>query len=175
MDIFDLYSKIYNCKICSKLAILEANKNKFKYGGYINAKYMWIAQNPGYVINKKTECVFPINNNNNSEQDKFTKYLDDIGMYELSYFTNLVKCSTINNIKPNDEEISNCFNYIEHEINIIKPKIIITLGNLAKNIINNKYKDIKIYNLYHPTYVFSYNKNLIDSYKKQILNIFNTN
>ncbi|QKQ99670.1 uracil-DNA glycosylase [Metallosphaera tengchongensis] len=48
---------------------------------------------------------------------------------ESVYITNLVKCRPPNNRDPEKEEIDACSPYLIAEINVIKPRIIVTLGS----------------------------------------------
>ena len=45
--------------------------------------------------------------------------------------TNVIKCRTPNNTKPTDEEIENCRPWLRRQIKLLKPKVIVTLGNPA--------------------------------------------
>ncbi len=56
------------------------------------------------------------------------------------YITNVVKCIPPNNL-PTQEEIETCTSlYLEKQIEKINPKLIICLGNIAKDYIFQKYK-----------------------------------
>jgi len=46
------------------------------------------------------------------------------------WITNIIKCKTINNRKPRLEEIVSCSGYIEKEIAMGKPKVVIALGSV---------------------------------------------
>jgi DNA polymerase len=48
---------------------------------------------------------------------------------EKVFITNIVKCRPPNNREPSTEEIKTCSPYLDRQIRIIKPKIIVTLGN----------------------------------------------
>ncbi|MDI6856282.1 MAG: uracil-DNA glycosylase [Candidatus Thermoplasmatota archaeon] len=60
------------------------------------------------------------------------------------YITNVVKCRPPKNRKPTEEEIKTCLSYLKRQIAIIKPRIIVLLGNVAiqtlldKNLISTK-------------------------------------
>lgn len=47
------------------------------------------------------------------------------------YIGNIVKCRPPNNRTPEDDEITTCVVFIKRQIEIIQPKVIITLGNVA--------------------------------------------
>ncbi len=50
---------------------------------------------------------------------------------EEVYITNVVKCRPPGNRLPNPDEVKMCRNYLEAEIRIIKPKIVVCLGAMA--------------------------------------------
>lgn len=70
------------------------------------------------------------------------------------YITNILKCKTINNESPSPSQTSNCIEYLFDQIKLIKPKIIITLGDSALqslvgveyNIENSRTSNILEYN-----------------------------
>lgn len=47
------------------------------------------------------------------------------------YITNVVKCRPPDNREPSDDEVEACFPYLSLQIQFIKPKLIVTLGNVA--------------------------------------------
>ncbi len=60
------------------------------------------------------------------------KLLDEIGLKrEEVYITNTLLCRPPNNRDPKPTELKNCSNRLKSEIEIIKPKAIVTLGNFA--------------------------------------------
>ena len=86
------------------------------------------------------------------------------------FLTNTVKCHPTENGKnraPNDKEIAACRPFLTKEIEIVKPKIIICVGNVAANtLIHPNFKvgeehgkifsynnDTKLMAIYHPSYV----------------------
>lgn len=50
---------------------------------------------------------------------------------EEVYITNVVKCRPPQNRDPKEEEISSCSPYLSEQLKILKPKLILTLGNFA--------------------------------------------
>lgn len=96
------------------------------------------------------------------------------------YITNIVKCfpKTASNpsLNPTEDNISCCQNYIKEQINLIKPKLIVTLGSIAtkyflgKNCggitkISGKLKqigEIKILPVLHPSYILRGNMSKSD-------------
>ena len=84
------------------------------------------------------------------------------------YITNTVKCRPPENRNPNSSEISSCAHFLDKQISLISPKVIILLGKIAaERILNTSepmgtlrakihyYKDTNIPTLvfYHPAYL----------------------
>ncbi len=47
------------------------------------------------------------------------------------YITNVVKCRPPNNRNPLPEEIASCRVFLERQVGLVSPKVIVTLGNVA--------------------------------------------
>ncbi len=59
---------------------------------------------------------------------------------EEVYIANIVKCRPPNNRNPEDIEAKNCKEYLESQINLVNPEIIVLLGSVAlKNILGKEY------------------------------------
>jgi len=121
--------------------------------------------------------------------DILTELLDSINFQrEDVYICNILKCRPPNNRNPQIDEIESCAPYLEKQIEIIKPKILGTLGNYATSYILKKYNlsneiqgiskihgkifkvktlfgEIEIIPLYHPA-VATYNANMKEVLKK---------
>ncbi len=82
------------------------------------------------------------------------------------YITNIVKCRPPNNRNPSDEEARQCVPYLERQIALIKPKVIVALGKVAaQNLLNSNgsiasmrgkihsYAGIPLIVTYHPAYL----------------------
>ncbi len=165
MSLTNLNSRIKKCKICVGLnqeASSESASTLNAPGfGDIKSKILIIGQ---------SLCGDPCINS----QIPFTEgcgiLLDEA--FDLSgirknqiYITNIVKCHPPKNRPSKAKEIKNCRGYLEEELKIAYPKIIICLGADARNhfdekaefntnqelVINNK--KIIVHFLYHPAYI----------------------
>ena len=59
---------------------------------------------------------------------------------EEVYIANIVKCRPPSNRNPEDDEAGVCLNYLRNQVILVKPKIIVLLGNIAlKNILGKEY------------------------------------
>lgn len=59
---------------------------------------------------------------------------------EEVYIANIVKCRPPGNRNPEDDEATVCLNYLRNQVILVKPKIVVLLGNVAlKNILGKEY------------------------------------
>ncbi|EKE19414.1 MAG: Phage SPO1 DNA polymerase-related protein [uncultured bacterium] len=147
---------------CSKCTF-RCGASKVVFGdGNPEAEIMFIGEAPG---KKEGETGLPFMGSSGRILDKM---LESIKLKrEDIYITNICKCRLPENRDPLPEEIHECWPWLEKQIKIIDPKIIITLGRYALNcflseakisevhgqIINIHIKKIgtrKIFPLHHP-------------------------
>ncbi len=82
------------------------------------------------------------------------------------YFTHAVKCKTLNSNTPSPSEFNSCKSYLFTQIDFIKPKIIVTLGEDAYYKVTNEsenfedvrghvidFKKYKLIPIYHPQFL----------------------
>ena len=53
----------------------------------------------------------------------------------MCYISNIVKCRPPENRDPKQEEIDSCRPYLKKQLELIKPKVIITLGNFSTRLL----------------------------------------
>lgn len=118
------------CRICpdlaDKIAVLS------EHNGNIKPKVMFIAEAPGRQGADRTRRPF----SGDKSGANFQQLLDSIELKREDIFiTNTVLCSPRKesgaNRKPTKKEMKNCTNFLERTINLINPKIIVTLGTVA--------------------------------------------
>jgi DNA polymerase len=51
------------------------------------------------------------------------------------YIGNVLKCRPPNNRDPMPDEIASCRPFLEQQVDVIKPKVIVTLGNFATKLL----------------------------------------
>ena len=92
---------------------------------------------------------------------------EEIGLTrDRCYIANVVKCRPPNNRDPFPAEIAACRPYLEEQITLIKPSVIVTLGNFATRLLLDStegiralrgsvypYRDGHLVPTYHPAYV----------------------
>jgi len=87
----------------------------------------------------------------------FERWTKKLGITEDDYYvTNAVKCRPPSNRPPRKDERLKCSGWLEKEIKIVKPKIIVPLGRIAMFALNGtrgkvtKYMGIPVFTMYHP-------------------------
>ena len=116
------------CLKCEKCPLSKSRHNVVFSDGRLNPKLMLIGEAPGYWEDMKG---LPFVGKAGQLLDKifasvgFTR--DDI------YICNTIKCRPPENRNPLPEEKSACYEYLQAQIDIIKPKIIMVCGNIALN------------------------------------------
>lgn len=147
-----------NCKLCK----LYKTRKKVVYGeGNSDAELMFIGEGPGENEDKTGR---PFVGRAGQLLDKIIKAMR-LERSEV-YIANIVKCRPPNNRNPEADEIQTCRPFLDRQIDIIKPKVIITLGAPASRTILNttetigrlrgkffKYKNIPVLPTYHPSYL----------------------
>ncbi len=151
----ELNNLIKNCQKCP----LHKSRNKFVFGiGNPDADVLIVGEGPGAEEDKQGEPFV----------GRAGKLLNDILKainFERSevYIANIVKCRPPGNRTPVTEEMDSCFPYLNKQIELIKPKLILALGLTAAQALLKKrdsltsmrgklfdYKGIKTMVTYHP-------------------------
>ena len=100
-----------------------------------NSKIMFIGEGPGA---DEDEQGIPFVGKAGKLMDQA---LSGLGIERESiYIANIVKCRPPNNRNPEKDEAIACMDYLRNQVVLIKPKIIVLLGNIAlKNILGDEY------------------------------------
>jgi len=161
--------KIKTCKSCD---LCLTNKFTPVSGrGNHNSEIIIVGESPGYY-ERKQGLPFV------GKSGKLLQYfIDRYNFTNNTYITNAVKCRPSGNRTPNKIEIEKCNKYLLAELRIIRPEIIILLGNTAIESFYHKFIPIskvsgKITNgkpmvgfLYHPAYILRNNDAVTDYIK----------
>jgi len=177
-ELRQIKKEVLNCKKCS---LYKTRTYPVIGQGNHQAKIIFIGEAPGFNEDKigRPFC------------GKAGKILDELlestGITRKDvYICNILKCRPPKNRDPDEKEIKACVPYLEKQIQIIKPKVICTLGNYSTAYILRKYnledkiqgigkihgeifsKDtVKIIPLYHPA-VATYNSNMMGVLKEDM-------
>ena len=97
------------------------------------------------------------------------------------YIANCIKCRPPENRNPKPEELLMCLPYLEKQVEIIKPKIIICLGKFAAQQLTGstlpisvlrgrtmKYREVTAIPTFHPAYLLR-NPHAADSFKEDLI------
>ena len=175
----------YQIRSCEKCGLHTTRKHALVGEGNINANIMFVALSPGTKEDVQNKMFVGPSGN------VFNKLLYTTGIKrDRVFMTNLVKCILPGNRKPKTNEIESCSWFLNNEISIIRPKVIVPLGYYATrsillkfgadpNDIAMSFKNIngqllnlemvKIYPLTHPSallYNPSFESTTMEKYKK---------
>lgn len=153
----EIASKIARCTRCT----LARTRNNVVPGmGIENPDVLVIGEGPGYDEDKQG---LPFVGKAGILLDKM---LAAIGLDRKSncYIANIVKCRPPQNRDPFPQEQDACFSFLEAQINILKPKMILCMGKISSNKMLNQeapigtlrgqifeYNNIPLMVTYHPS------------------------
>jgi DNA polymerase len=171
----NLKKQAKDCHLCQ----LSKSRTKVVFGsGNENADIMFVGEAPSSTEDSTGKAF------DGRSGEMLTKMVENVLKIsrEDIYVTNIVKCKPSNNSKPNATQAHTCQAYLQKEIELIKPKIIVALGEIAYHYLsgddselskirgilhkNNKYTLIATY---HPSHLL---RNPSD--KKLVLEDLNT-
>ena len=160
MSLEELSNQIYACKKCR---LWQGAKHGVPGEGPLNTKVMVIGQNPG-TAEDETGRPFV------GRAGKFlTKTLAENGIKREDLFiTNIVKHVSPQNRKPYPDEVKACLPYLTAQISTIKPKIIVLLGESAKDA--PRFAGIEYIQIIHPSAAMRFT-NMEDKFKAQIIEL----
>ncbi|MEM3713204.1 MAG: uracil-DNA glycosylase [Thermoproteota archaeon] len=120
---------------CKKCRLWENRTNVVFGEGDLNSKIMLIGEAPGLNEDKEGKPFVGQAGKMLNEM-----LLKAAGLERKDvYITNVVKCRPPKNREPFEDEIDACFPYLNIQIQFIKPKLIITLGNIATSTLFRKF------------------------------------
>ena len=119
--------------VCGKCELWKTRKNAVPGEGSPNSQIMFIGEAPGYWEDIKGKPFV-------GAAGKFLDtLLSEIGFSRQTVFIgNILKCRPPKNREPLPDEIQKCTPYLNSQIQIIQPKIIVTLGNYSTAYIFSK-------------------------------------
>jgi len=111
---------------CTRCALSERRTRTVPGDGSITADIMFIGEAPGYNEDRQGLPFVGAAGN------VLTQLLAGIGLRRADvYITNMLKCRPNNNRDPLNSEIAACSNYLDAQIELIDPKVIVTLGRYS--------------------------------------------
>lgn len=163
-----LARQVAACRACS---LCEQRKQAVLGVGDSNPDYLFIGEGPGAEEDAKGE---PFVGQAGKLLDSMLAALD-IARGNRVYIANAVKCRPPGNRTPETAEMAACWPYLERQIALLKPKIIVLLGKAAVHAVLHDdkslaslrgkqfdYAGIPVVVTYHPAYLL---RNLPDKAK----------
>ena len=157
-DKFKLLQEIETeIKICKKCPLYKTSNCSVAGEGFYDAELVFIGEAPGATEDKTGNPFVGLAGkllNKNLDSIKITR--KDI------WIGNIIKHRPPKNRNPSIQEIKACATYLKRQLDIIKPKLIVTLGKFALNfflpetvLLKSHGKllskaDLNIYPIYHP-------------------------
>ncbi|NJE25501.1 uracil-DNA glycosylase [Thermococcus sp. MV5] len=121
-------------KTCRKCPLGELRTNAVPGSGSYESKIMFVGEGPGYWEDQKG---LPFVGRAGKVLDEL---LESIGLTrDEVYITNIIKCRPPNNRDPTEEEIKTCSPYLDMQIDLLRPKIIVPLGRHSMSYILKKF------------------------------------
>ena len=157
-ELRELTRKIVSCEKC----ILHKTKTNYVPGeGNISPEIMFVGEGPGATEDKFGRPFI------GKAGNMLEKIIEKMGYSRDTVFIgNIVKCRPPNNRDPQKDEVEACIPFLEEQIKILKPKVIVCLGKVALNNILNthypiskvrgqlfNYMGIPVIPTYHPAFI----------------------
>ena len=153
-DYEDLINRIRSCTLCT---LSEKRTQAVPGEGSLDAGIMFVGEGPGFYEDRDGRPFV-------GPAGKFLdELLQSIGLRrETVYITNMVKCRPPNNRDPLPGEVSACRPYLDSQMEMIAPEVIVTLGrhsflkffpsqSLTKaRGRSQRWRDLTVYPIYHP-------------------------
>jgi uracil-DNA glycosylase len=112
--------------MCGRSAVLSA------HNGRVGASVLFVGEAPGRQGGDRTRVPF----SGDQSGRNFSRYLASIGLgREEVFITNSALCNprteTGANRKPTRGEVSNCSDFLRRQVEVINPRVVVTLGAVA--------------------------------------------
>ncbi len=157
-SLIELNEVVSNCNLCS----LSTNRKNILFGkGNENSDILFLGLSPSKY---EDECGELLTGNNGDMLINIIKNVLKIDINKV-YISNILKCISQKDDKNIEYHIKTCIPYLEQQIKIIKPKIIVVFGDAYKYILNNDksleeqrhkihtYNDSQLIITYHPSHL----------------------
>jgi DNA polymerase len=155
----ELKQQANNCHLCQ----LSKSRTNVVFGeGNEDAKLMFVGEGPGATEDSMGKPFV------GKSGELLTKMIENVLLLKREdvYIANIVKCRPPNNRTPHEEEAYTCLPYLQKQIELINPQIIVTLGATAYRYLTNDTTAItkirstihtqngyKLIPTYHPSYL----------------------
>ena len=171
MTLLELSKSLHNCQRC-KLAKMGRTQVVFGVGNP-HASVMFVGEAPGFNEDQQGEPFV------GAAGKLLNDLLQSAGLSRSDiYIANVIKCRPPNNRDPEPDEVETCKPFLMQQIQMIRPKLVCTLGNWAtQTLLERKVgitkvkgqsfymKDFVIFPLLHPAAAL-HQGNLLDTLKE---------
>ena len=124
----------YQIRSCQRCSLSATRKHTLPGEGNIDARIFIVALSPGAKENIANRMFV------GPSGQVLDKLFHASGISRESIFmTNLIKCMLPGNRKPEQDEIELCGKYLDDEISIIQPEVIVPLGHYAARAVLTKF------------------------------------
>ena len=122
-ELTELYQKVQVCQAC----ILSQGRTKAVPGnGPEDAQIMFIGEAPGFHEDRQGEPFV------GAAGKYLEELLEQVNIERKDvYITNVVKCRPPGNRDPQPEEVSACKAYLDKQIDLVRPQLVVTLGRFS--------------------------------------------
>ena len=119
----ELHEEVANCQDC---VLAQGRKNSVPGEGPENAEIVFIGEGPGFHEDQQGRPFVGAAGN------LLEELLESIGLRrEDVYICNVIKCRAPGNRDPLPEEIEACKKFLDRQVEIISPRMIVTLGRFS--------------------------------------------
>jgi len=113
-------------RVCQRCALAQGRTNAVPGEGHPHAEIMFIGEGPGFHEDQSGRPFV-----GNAGQF-LTEMLEGIGLQREDVFiANVIKCRPPGNRDPEPGEIEACNDYLDRQIDLIDPRVIVTLGRYS--------------------------------------------
>lgn len=163
IDINSAFEELHKrIAVCTKCALCAERHNTVPGEGNINGRVVIVGEGPG---REEDETGRPFVGRAGR---LLTDILEKGGHISRSslYITNVVKCRPPENRDPAEEEIEACREFLEAQLLLLHPDIVVTLGNVpTRALLNSKqsitylrgkwqtWRGIQLFPMFHPSYL----------------------
>ncbi len=146
---------------CTRCRLSEKRKSIVFGEGKPEAELMFVGEAPGAEEDIQGRPFV------GAAGQLLTRLIDKMGLKRQDvYIANTIKCHPPGNRKPRDDELRECMPFLKKQIAIIRPRVIMTLGDVATRALLGdvgnisrvrgrkfKYEDIHVIPTFHPSYL----------------------
>jgi uracil-DNA glycosylase len=111
---------------CRRCRLCEGRQKTVFGAGHPNADLMFIGEGPGAEEDRQGLPFV------GRAGELLTRIIEAIGMTrEQVYIANIVKCRPPGNRDPQPDEVAACRSYLERQIALVRPRLLVALGRIA--------------------------------------------